>query len=128
MSQICNVKPTMYSADIASIGAGATHSTPSDVISVAGLDYATIYLKGKGGAAGSAGTVTFYLSSSGDGTHFSTAGTPLTLTLNANSAVVSEPYVMDLRGINSLKILKVVNGDASNAVVELNALLTCVKQ
>jgi len=123
-----NVKPTMYAADVASIAAGATYTTPSDAISVAGLDYATLFLKATGHAAGSAGTVTFYLSSSGDGTTFSTAGTPLVLTLNANNAVVSEPIMLDLHGINALKILKIVNGDAGQQVDALNVLLTCVKK
>lgn len=125
MSEICNVKPKFYDIDVALAGGGA-HSTPSEAISVAGLDYATIYLIGQG-AAGASGAVTFYLSSSGDGTHYSTAGTPLTLKLDGANEVVSEPYVMDLRGINSLKILKIVNGDAG-AVSGANALLTCVKQ
>lgn len=123
-----NVKPTMYAADIAEIAAGATYSTPSPAISVAGLDHATLYLKATGEAAGSAGNVTFYLVSSGDGTTFSTAGTPLVLTLAAAAAVVSEPVMLDLRGINALKILKVVNGDGGKKILAVNVLLTCVKK
>lgn len=126
--QYVDFKPTMYAADVADIGEGATYTTDSAAIDVAGLDYATIQLYTTGADASSAGTVTFYLVASADGTNYSTAGTPLTLTLNAANKVITEPYCMDLHGINKLKITSIVNGDATYHLTNTNVIVSCVKR
>jgi len=128
MTQYTDFKPTFFAADIAEIAGGATHTTDSSTIDVSGLDYAAIQLYTTGEDAGSAGTVTFYLSASADGTNYSTVGTPLTLTLAAGAKVITEPYCMDLRGINKLKIISIVNGDAGKKLLLTNAIIACVKR
>jgi hypothetical protein len=122
-----NIKPTMFAANIATINAGATYSTPSDAIDVSGLDFITLWLKSTGANASSAGSVTFNLVYSGDGTTYSTTIDPFVLTLATNTAVVSKPIMLDVRGINKIKVLTIVNGDASYAISATNVLLTCVK-
>ena len=122
-----NVKPTMYAADVANIAAGATYSTPSQAISVAGLDWITLWLKATGHAAGSAGNITFNLVFSGDGTTYSTVVTPYVVPVAGTAAAVSAPILLDVRGINALKVLSIINGDAGQQVDSLNVLLTNVK-
>jgi hypothetical protein len=114
---------SMYQQDLT---IATTHDTPSEVIDVQGLDSTTIYLKATG-EADAQGSVTFYISFSGDGTSFSTTGTPLTLTVSGEGDVISEPYLMDLRGVKALRVTKVVNS-TGKAVSGANALLTRAAQ
>jgi hypothetical protein len=121
-------KPTMFAADVADIGEGATYTTDSAAIDVSGLEWATIQCYTTGANAGSAGTVTFYLSMSGDGTNYSTVGMPLYLTLAGAAQVVTEPVEISLRGINKLKIINIINGDATYHLTNTNVIVSCVKK
>jgi len=121
-------KPTMFTADVADIGEGATYTTDSAAIDVSGLEWATVQCYTTGANASSAGTVTFYLSMSGDGTNYSSVGMPLYLTLNAANKVVTEPVEISLRGINKLKIINIVNGDATYHLTNTNVIVSCVKK
>jgi hypothetical protein len=113
-------------ADVASIAANGTHATAGQIINVEGKESLFMQLKATGHAAGSSGVVEFYLAFSVDGTHFSTAGTPIVLTLNAASAVVSEPVELSIRGVKRLKVLKIMNKDTGQQVDSLNAIFNVV--
>jgi hypothetical protein len=113
-------------ADVTSIAANGTHATAGQIINVEGKQSAFMQLKATGHAAGSSGVVEFYLSFSADGTHFSTAGTQFVLTLNAASAVVSEPVELSIRGVKKLKVLKIMNKDTGQQVDTLNAIFSIV--
>jgi hypothetical protein len=118
-------KTWMYASDL-TIGAGATHSIEGRSIDVSGLEYAAIQLIATGDNASSSGNVVFYLAKSGNGVTYSTGGEPLTLTLAGTTAVVSEIYQLDLTSTAALKILRVVNGDATYGLTAVNALLASV--
>lgn len=113
-----------WATDIATINAGATYSTPSDALPVTGLDFCSIEL-GFTSPAGGAGTVTFNLAMSTDGTTFSTETYALSGTIVASTSVRTLPFWVDLRqGIRALKMLSVVNGDSGKAITNVNAYLS----
>ncbi len=113
-----------YAAPIAAILAGATNTDAGAVIEVGDQDEVVVQLKFTGHAAGSAGNISFYFATSIDGVAYSTAGTPLVAPLNANNAVVSEPFVIHTgKIIRYLKFVKIVNGDAAQQVDALNAVI-----
>jgi len=124
----------MYASNIASIAAGATHSTPSQVMKVEGLDYCTIECAATGADNESAGTVTFNLAfstdynwSDGTGT-FGTDTEAVTVTVAAKTPKRSRPWFLDLRGgIRAIKVLSIVNGDGGKAVEAVNAYLSATQ-
>ena len=124
----------MYASNIASIAAGATHSTPSQVMKVEGLDYCTIECAATGKNAGSAGVVTFnvafstnYNWSTGSG-DFGTDTEALTVTVAGTAPKRSKPWFLDLRGgIRAIKVLSIVNGDSVQAIGPVNAYLSATQ-
>lgn len=113
--------------DVASIAADTTHATAGHAIALNGQNELFVQAYATGHAAGSAGTIEFYLAFSLDGTNYSTAGTPIILTLNAASPVIAEPVVLDVRGVRALKVLKIINKDAAQQVDTLNVLFNAVQ-
>lgn len=124
----------MYAADIATIAAGATHSTPGTVMKTEGLDYVTVECKATGAAAGSAGMVTFNLAFStnynweaGTG-DFGTETEAVTVTVAGTAAKRSRPWFLDLRGgIRAIKVISIVNGDSGQAVSAVNAYMSATQ-
>jgi hypothetical protein len=113
-----------YATAVASIAASGTDTTAGNVIEVGDQEEVIVELKFTGHAAGSAGNITFYFATSIDGTTYSTAGTPLVAPLNANVAVVSEPFVIHTgKAVRYLKFFKIVNGDAAQQVDTLQAVI-----
>ena len=116
-----------YATAVASIAAGATDTTAGSVIEVGEQEEVLVQLKFTGHAAGSAGNISFYFATSIDGASYSTAGTALVAPLNANNAVVSEPFVIHLgKMVRYLKFIKIVNGDAAQQVDTLQAVINGV--
>lgn len=121
------VDATGAKSDVASIAAGATHSTEGQEMVLEGQKDLFVQAYATGHAAGSAGTVEFYLAFSLDGTNYSTAGLPVVLTLNANLKVITEPMVFDVRGVRGVKVLKIINKDAAQQVDSLNVIMHAVQ-
>lgn len=116
-----------YAADIASIAAGATHSTASQELNVEGLDHASVEIRFTGGNAAAAGKVTVHLALSTDGTSFSTETLEAFVMANGTAAVRSLPNWIDLRqGVRKVKVLSIVNADAY-AISAVNVHLSAIQ-
>jgi len=123
-----------YAADITHINAGATYSTASEILKTEGLDYVTIECKATGANASSAGVVTFNLAFStnynweaGTG-DFGTETEAVTVTVAGTAAKRSKPWFLDCRGgIRAIKVLSIVNGDASYAANAVNAYMSSIQ-
>lgn len=112
------VNSDMYAA-AQTLTAGQSFTTASSAIATNGADSVDLYCKFTGANASSAGTVTFYIAASLDGTVYETVGTPLAFSLNANNAVVGLAK-LDTRNVRYLKVIKIVNGDASYGLSAVN--------
>ena len=107
-----------YSADVAPT-AGQIYTTPSNVVYTNGADAVILKCKANGANASSAGTVTFTIVGSYDGTTFETVGTTVVLTLTTNT-LASVLAQLDTRNMVALKVTQIVNGDASYALAAVN--------
>jgi len=116
-----------YSTAIADIGEGATYSTDTYIqeIDVTDIDFAHIQMKSTGANASSAGVVTYHWLGIGkDGQTYPTvAEFTTTLTLSTNTAVRRGVWA-DVRPYRGLKILQVVNGDATYHITSTNATVS----
>ena len=115
-----NLNMDGYAADV-DLTAGQDYTTAGASVPVDGIDQVLVFAKGKGANASSSGTVSIYIAASYDGTTFDTEGTIIALTLNANSAVRAKPVLFECSGCKALKIIRMVNGDATYAVDDVNA-------
>jgi hypothetical protein len=113
----------MYAADIASIAATATYGTAGTVIDVSAVDQVWVQLKATGGNASATGAVTAYIVASVNGTDYSTVGTPVAIALNGTTAVIGEPVKLLCAGVKAIKVLKVINGDASYTATAVNVII-----
>jgi len=107
----------MYTAD-QTAGAGATITT-SNVVKTGGADSVMLKCKATGANGSSAGTVTFTVTGSFDGSTFETVGTPIALTLSTNT-VVSVMALIDTREFPYIQVKSIVNGDASYGLTAVN--------
>ncbi len=111
--------------DIATINAGATWSTGSDWIDIRGTTDFQILCKFTGANASSAGNVTFNFICKGDGS--TTTYTPTTASftvvgaLSGTSAIVKDGLISSRGGYGYIKLLSIVNGDATYALANVNA-------
>ena len=121
----CNGQPLansdMYAAD-QTLTAGQNLTTPGDAIKTNGADTVLLYPKATGANASSSTTalVTFYISQSYDGVTFTGPGIPIYMTLNGNTARIGDPWQFDTRNVMALKVLSIVNGDASYGLSAVN--------
>lgn len=113
----------MYSTDVATIAAGVTYTTDSDIIEVWRVRRLALQVYFTGDNVASAGTITFNISVSLDGTTWSTIPIPITAQLNGTTKVVGEAWLWDVDGIHSIKVDSIINGDASQAVDTLNVII-----
>lgn len=114
---------TFFSSDVASIATGAD-SAASDVIDVpANIRKAYVQAYCTGHATG-AGVVTAYVVASLDGTNYETVGNLATVAIVAGAAAKGNVAVLDVEGVSKLKVLKVHNGDAAQAVTAVNVICT----
>lgn len=112
------VDSDMYAAN-QTLTAGQTFTTVSSAIATHGADDVDLYFTFTGANAGSAGTVTFYIAGSRDGSTFETVGTPYAFALNANNAVLQLGRI-STKNLVALQVIKIVNGDASYGLTAVN--------
>jgi hypothetical protein len=114
-----NLNMDGYAADV-DLTAGQNYTTRGVSVPVDGIDQIMVFAKGKGANASSSGVVSIYIAASYDGTTFDTEGTIIALTLNANSAVRAKPVLFECPGCKALTVIRMVNGDATYAVDDVN--------
>jgi hypothetical protein len=120
---------TAYASNVASISAGATYGTPSAAVALPPWDEVNLvlYLTGDVSSAGAA--VTFYVALSPDGTSYDSVGTPLAVNIPSGGGVVrSAPIPLNIRNNKKLKVLSIVNGDASYAITAVNVQVVGLAQ
>ena len=111
------VDSDFYTAD-QTPGAGATNAA-SNIVTTNGADSVLLKCKANGANGSSAGTVTFTIVGSYDGSVFETVGTPIALTLTTNT-LVSVLAVLDTRNMVALQVKSIVNGDPTYALAAVN--------
>ena len=113
----------MHAADIASIAAASPDATAGTVIDTSAVLEAWVQLKATGGNALATGAVTAYIVASVNGTNYSTIGTPVAIALAGTAVVIGEPVKLNLAGVKAIKLIKLVNGDASYTATNVNVLI-----
>jgi hypothetical protein len=113
-----------YSTAVASIGAGATYTTDSDDIITVGCQRAVIMLTATGANASSAGTVTFNFVANIGGSWSTSVWQSLTLTLAGTAVIVTAPVLLDVSGLSAIRVDSIVNGDATYAITNSNAIFS----
>lgn len=111
---------TAYDTDVADIGEGATYSTASGEMDVSGNKCITLMAYATGANASSAGTVTFNLIARVAGKWCTTVWQSLTLTVSGTSEDVAPPVMLNCPGISAVKVLSIVNGDATYHITNVN--------
>jgi len=112
------LSPTsMYAANL-TITTGASDTSGSTAFGVAGSDCVWVKPYFTGNASTAGGVVTFYFAFSLDGTTFDTGVTPVAVTIA--SGVQAGMAELSTRGANSIKCVKVTNGDAGYSVTACN--------
>jgi hypothetical protein len=114
-----------YASAVADIGEGATYTTDSDAIYVAGASTVCIQVLSTGANASSAGNVTFNFlggnaARDGTPTYPTVTSFSIILPLNSNTAVIKDELV-DVSGYKWLKVDSIVNGDATYHISATNA-------
>jgi hypothetical protein len=109
----------MYTVD-QTLTAGQTITTNSNAIAVEGADSVDLYFRLTGANASSAGNVTFYVSRSYDGTNYESVGNTFLVAIATNTAVIGNAVNIDTRNARYIKIVKIINGDASYALSGVN--------
>lgn len=112
------VDADMYSSD-QTLTAGQNFTTAGTALRTNGADSVSLMFKFTGANASSSGTVDFYIAGSQDGTNFETSGTKFSWSLNGNSAV-RRLGVMDTRNIPYIRVVRIVNGDATYGLSSVN--------
>ena len=105
------------------INANTTWSTGSGYVDVETAGLVQIVIKATGANAGSAGVVTFSFVAVGASTGMTvpvTASFTKTLTVAGTTAKAVD-FLVDCSAYGKLKLLSVANGDASQALAEVNA-------
>lgn len=115
-----NLNMSGYETDV-DLTAGQNYTTPGLSIPVDGVDEVLVFAKGTGANAASSGTVTFYVAYSYDGTTFTTESDAIVMTLNANNPVRAKPVSLWIKGCKALKVIRMVNSDATYGVNDVNA-------
>ena len=119
-------KQTMYTTAAGAIAASGTWGTASDLIAnVQDTEYAHLTLTANGTNSAAAGDVTFYFITICDGgdTWPTESGNNKTVTLTGTTAAVAN-HTIDCRAASELKVLKIVNGDASHQATACNAYIS----
>ena len=112
------VDSDMYAA-AQELGEGATSTVASTAIATGGADSIDLYFTFNGANASSAGTVTFYVATSYDGTNYDTVGESFAFALAASVAQIRVGN-LDTRNARYIKVIKIINGDATYHVVAAN--------
>jgi hypothetical protein len=112
---------TMYAANIASIAAAGSHTTAGTTIDVSNVRRVSVQPFMTGGNASATGNVTFYITTSIDGSTWSSTGVPITVKMSGASKIVSEAWNLDVSGAVFIRIGSIANADASYTTTLLNA-------
>lgn len=111
---------TAYDADVADIGEGATYSTVSSEMTTADRYRIVVMPYATGANASSAGTVTFNLVAKIAGKWSTATFTSVTVTVSGTSEDVAVPVLLDVAGIQALRVASIVNGDATYHITNVN--------
>lgn len=115
-----------YVTDVATITANSTYTTVSATIDIAHKRHITINAKATGAAAGSAGDVTFALQARVNLKWSTSTFASHVVTVAGTTEKVSAPEVIEVFGIEALRVASITNGDAAQNIgtVNLNYVMT----
>ena len=119
-------KQTLYTTAAGAIAASGTWSTASDLIAdVQDAEYAQLTLTAIGTNSEATGAVTFHYITICDGgdTWPTESVFDAEVTLTGSTAAVAN-HTINCKAISELKVLKIVNGDASHQATACNAYIS----
>ncbi len=113
----------MYDADIASIAAATTYATDSNAIDVSDVEIVAVQGKATGGNASAVGVIDINLVGSVDGTNYDTVVFATVSFALSGAAEVRGSGLVNVRGLNKLKVTSIKNNDASYTADSVNVFI-----
>jgi len=116
-----NYSGTAYSTDVADIGEGATYSTASGEMTTADRYEISMLAYATGANASSSGAVTFNLVPKIAGKWCTdNSWEHITLVVSGTSEDVSKPIILNVGGIQAIRVQTIVNGDPTYHITNVN--------
>lgn len=110
----------LYESDIASIAASTTDNTDSNQFDVSDVEVVALEVKGNGANASSAGNLVVSVAVSLDGTNYNTVSFHSITVPIAGTSVVRQTELINVSGVQKLKIDSIQNTDPTYAVQNVN--------
>jgi len=112
----------LYTSDV-TIAAGGTYTTDSREFDVSDVDTVAIQIRATGDNAASAGKVQAKIVARVNDVYSTEIFDIVEVNLNGTAQVVSPPFLLNVRGVMSLKVTEIVNTDATYGVSGVNVVI-----